>query len=338
MFAMESKTILLDHGAGGRASHELVERVFARRFANPALGPLDDAAVVEAPAGRLAISTDTFVVDPVVFPGGNIGSLAVHGTVNDLSCRGAVPRWLTAGFVLEEGLELALLEEVAEAMAAAAAEAGVAIVAGDTKVVGRGQADKLYINTAGVGLIPEGLELGGHLAAPGDAVLVSGTMGDHGVTILARREGLGLDAPLVSDSAPLNRMAAALVESCPGLHVMRDPTRGGLATTLNEIALASGVGLELEEAAIPVDPAVGGVCELLGLDPLYLANEGKLIAILPADQAEAGLAAMRAHPAGGGAALIGRVAQGKPRVWLATAVGGRRILDMLSGEPLPRIC
>jgi hydrogenase expression/formation protein HypE len=223
-------------------------------------------------------------------------------------------------------------------MAAAATEAGVAVVAGDTKVVGRGQADKLYINTAGVGLIPQGVELGGHLAAPGDAVLVSGTMGDHGVTILARREGLGLDAPLVSDSAPLNRMAAALLESCPGLHVLRDPTRGGLATTLNEIALASGVSLELDEAAIPVDPAVGGVCELLGLDPLYLANEGKLIAILPADQAEAGLAAMRAHPAGGNAALIGGVSQGKPRVWLATAVGGRRILDMLSGEPLPRIC
>jgi hydrogenase expression/formation protein HypE len=317
----------------------LVSRVFAKHLSNPVLDTMDDAAVVDAPAGRLAISTDTFVVDPIVFPGGNIGSLAVHGTVNDISCRGAKPLWLTAGFVLEEGLEVSLLEEVVQTMAQAAAEAGVSIVAGDTKVVGRGQADKIFINTAGVGVIPAGVEIGGHMAMPGDAVLVSGTMGDHGVTIMAQRGGLGLDAPLKSDSASLHGMAAALIKDCPGLHVLRDPTRGGLATTLNEIADSSGVALELNEDAIPVDPAVSGVCELLGLDPLYLANEGKLIAIMPEDQAQAALRAMQAHAKGAGAAVIGLVKEAPAgRVWLNTAVGGRRLLDMLSGEPLPRIC
>lgn len=334
-----NETILLDHGAGGRASHELVQRVFARHFSNPALDSLDDAAVVEAPAGRLAISTDTFVVDPIIFPGGNIGSLAVHGTVNDLCCRGARPLWLTAGFVLEEGLPLALLEEVVAAMAEAASAAGVAIVAGDTKVVGRGQADKVFINTAGVGVVAPGVEIGAHMARPGDAVLVSGSMGDHGVTILAQRAGLGLNAPLVSDSAALHQMAAGLIAACPGLHVLRDPTRGGLATTLNEIAASSRVALELDEGAIPVDAAVSGVCELLGLDSLYLANEGKLIAIVAEEQAPAALEAMRSHPKGGRAAIIGRVMEAPAgRVWLNTAVGGRRLLDMLSGEPLPRIC
>ncbi len=332
-------TILLDHGAGGRASHELLQRVFARHLANPVLESLDDAAVVEVESGRLAISTDTFVVDPLFFPGGNIGSLAVHGTVNDLACRGARPRWLTAGFVLEEGLPVAVLEEVVAAMAEAARACGVLVVAGDTKVVGRGQADKLFINTAGVGVIPPGVELGAHLARPGDAVLVSGSMGDHGVTILAAREGLGLEVPLVSDSAPLHQMAQALIQACPGLHVLRDPTRGGLATTLNEIAAASGVAIELTEAAIPVREAVAGACELLGLDPLYLANEGKLIAVVVPEAAEAALQTMRAHPAGAEAAVIGRVEEGPAgRVWMNTAVGGRRILDMLAGEPLPRIC
>jgi hydrogenase expression/formation protein HypE len=334
-----SETILLDHGAGGRASHEMVQRVFAKRLSNPLLDPMDDAAVVEVPAGRLAISTDSFVVDPIVFPGGNIGSLAVHGTVNDISCRGAKPLWLTAGFVLEEGLEVSLLEEVVQAMAEAAAEAGVSIVAGDTKVVGQGQADKVFINTTGVGVIPDGVEIGGHMARPGDSVLVSGTMGDHGVTIMAQRGGLGLDAPLKSDSAALHDMAASLITACPGLHVLRDPTRGGLATTLNEIAASSGVAMELDEDAIPVDGAVNGVCELLGLDPLYLANEGKLIAVMPEEQADAALKAMQKHPKGGGAAVIGRVIESPAgKVWLNTAVGGRRLLDMLSGEPLPRIC
>jgi len=336
---MASDTILLDHGAGGRASHELVKRVFAGRFANPLLDPLDDAAVLTPPPGRLAISTDTFVVDPVVFPGGNIGSLAVHGTVNDVCMRGARPLWLTVGFVLEEGLSIELLTTIVEAMATAAREAGVAIVAGDTKVVGRGQADKIFINTCGVGVIPDGLELGAHLARPGDAVLVSGSMGDHGVTILAQREGLNLDAPLKSDSAALNGLVADLLAACTGVHVLRDPTRGGLATTLNEIAATSQVAMELKEGAIPVDPVVQGVCELLGLDPLYLANEGKLICIVEGGQANAALQALQAHPLGRGAALIGQVKeQPAGRVWMHTRVGGGRIVDMLSGEPLPRIC
>jgi hydrogenase expression/formation protein HypE len=336
---MQSDTILLDHGAGGRASHELVARVFARHLANPILDSMDDAAVLTPPPGRLAISTDSFVVDPVEFPGGDIGSLAVHGTVNDVAMRGATPLWLTAGFVLEEGLSLALLERIVASMAAAARAAGVAIVAGDTKVVGRGQADKLFINTTGVGILPDGLELGAHLARPGDAILVSGSMGDHGVTIMAQRQGLGLDAPLRSDSAALNGLVADLLALCDRVHVLRDPTRGGLATTLNEIAQTSGVALELHERAIPINPTVAGVCELLGLDPLYLANEGKLICIVAGDQAEAALAALQAHPLGAGAAVIGRVLEApRSRVWLKTAVGGGRILDMLSGEPLPRIC
>lgn len=336
---MPSDTILLDHGAGGRASHELVARVFARHLANPVLDTMDDAAVLTPPPGRLAISTDSFVVDPIEFPGGDIGSLAVHGTVNDVAMRGATPLWLTAGFVLEEGLSLALLERIVASMAAAARAAGVAIIAGDTKVVGRGQADKLFINTTGVGILPDGLELGAHLARPGDAILVSGSMGDHGVTIMAQRQGLGLNAPLRSDSAALNGLVADLLAVCDGVHVLRDPTRGGLATTLNEIAQTSGVALELSEGAIPINPVVAGVCELLGLDPLYLANEGKLICIVAGDQAQAALGALRAHPLGAGAAVIGRVLEApRGRVWLQTAVGGGRILDMLSGEPLPRIC
>ncbi|MCA1988366.1 MAG: hydrogenase expression/formation protein HypE [Desulfarculus sp.] len=317
----------------------MVARVFARHLANPILDSMDDAAVLTPPPGRLAISTDSFVVDPIEFPGGDIGSLAVHGTVNDVAMRGARPLWLTAGFVLEEGLPLALLERVVASMAAAARAAGVAIIAGDTKVVGRGQADKLFINTTGVGVLPEGLELGAHLARPGDAILVSGSMGDHGVTIMAQRQGLGLEAPLRSDSAPLNGLVADLLAACAGVHVLRDPTRGGLATTLNEIAQTSGVALELYEGAIPINPAVAGVCELLGLDPLYLANEGKLICIVEGSQADKALATLKAHPLGAGAAVIGQVLEApRGRVWLKTTVGGGRILDMLSGEPLPRIC
>ncbi|MCB2192928.1 MAG: hydrogenase expression/formation protein HypE [Deltaproteobacteria bacterium] len=332
-------SILLDHGAGGKASAELVGSLFAKHLGNELLGQMDDAAVLEMPPGRLAVSTDSFVVDPIFFPGGDIGSLAVHGTVNDVAMRGAIPLYLTVGFVLEEGLAIADLERVVASMAAAAREAGVKVVAGDTKVVGRGQADKLFINTTGIGVIPSGLELGAARAKPGDAVLVSGTMGDHGVTIMASREGLGLDAPIASDSASLNHLAAALITACPGLRTLRDPTRGGLATALNEIAALSGVSIELDEAAIPIDPAVGGVCELLGLDPLYLANEGKLICIVEAGEAKTALEAMRADPRGKGGAIIGRCGGDRPgRVWINTSVGGRRILDMLSGEPLPRIC
>ncbi|BEQ15826.1 hydrogenase expression/formation protein HypE [Desulfoferula mesophila] len=331
--------ILLDHGAGGKASAELVAELFARHLGNELLGQMDDAAVLPPLGGRLAVSTDSFVVDPIFFPGGDIGSLAVHGTVNDVAMRGATPLYLTTGFVLEEGLPIGDLERVVASMGRAARQAGVKVVAGDTKVVGRGQADKLFINTTGIGVIPDGLELGAARARPGDAVLVSGTLGDHGVTILASREGLGLTAPIASDSAPLNHLAAGLIAACPGLRTLRDPTRGGLATALNEIAALSGVGIELEEAAIPIDPVVAGVCELLGLDPLYLANEGKLICIVEGSQAEAALAAMRSDPLGRRAALIGRCGgQRAGRVWSNTSVGGRRVLDMLSGEPLPRIC
>ena len=285
------------------------------------------------------MSTDTFTVDPIFFPGGDIGSLAVHGTVNDVTMRGGRPLFLTVGFVLEEGLPLADLERVVASMARAAREAGVKVIAGDTKVVGRGQADRLFINTTGIGVIPPGLELGAHLARPGDAVLISGSVGDHGVTIMAAREGLGLEAPLRSDSAALNGLAGGVMVACPGLRTLRDPTRGGLATALNEIAAASRVDMELDEAMVPIDPAVAGVCELLGLDPLYLANEGKLICIVDPNQAETALEALRAHPLGKRAAIIGRCGGAKPgKVWMNTAAGGRRILDMLSGEPLPRIC
>ena len=335
----EVDAITLDHGAGGRASQELVGRIFARHLGNPTLLTMDDAAVLEPPPGRLAMSTDSFVVDPIIFPGGDIGSLAVHGTVNDLAMRGARPLWLTCGFVLEEGLSLELLDQVVRSMARAAREAGVLVVAGDTKVVGRGQADQLFINTAGVGVVPDGVEIGAHQAQAGDALLVSGTVGDHGVTIMAQREGLGLTTSLASDSACLYPLVEALLAACPGVHTLRDPTRGGLATALNEIAQTSKVAMELDEASLPVDPAVAGVCELLGLDPLYLANEGKLICVVQGDQAERALAVMNKHPLGGRGAIIGRVMAGHPgRVWMNTAVGGRRILDMLTGEPLPRIC
>ena len=336
---MAHDKIMLDHGAGGKASAELVAELFAKHLGNEILGQMDDAAVIEPPPGRLAVSTDSFVVDPIFFPGGDIGSLAVHGTVNDVTMRGGRPLYLTAGFVLEEGLPMADLERVVASMGRAAAEAGVAVIAGDTKVVGRGQADKLFINTTGIGVIPAGLEIGAHLARPGDAIIVSGTVGDHGVTIMASREGLGLEAPLSSDSAALGGLAAKVMAACPGLRTLRDPTRGGLATALNEIAAASGVDMELTEAAIPIDPAVAGVCELLGLDPLYLANEGKLICIVDPAEAPAALAALQDHPLGQKAAVIGRCGQERPgKVWINTQVGGRRILDMLSGEPLPRIC
>jgi hydrogenase expression/formation protein HypE len=300
---------------------------------------MDDAAVLTPPPGRLAISTDSFVVDPIVFPGGDIGSLAVHGTVNDVAMRGAKPLWLTVGFVLEEGLSLALLTQVVESMARAAQEAGVLIVAGDTKVVGRGQADKLFINTTGVGVLPDGLDIGAHLAAPGDAVLVSGTMGDHGTTIMAAREGLNLDAPLKSDSAALNGLVASLLGACPGIHVLRDPTRGGVASSLNEIAQRSRVGIQMDENKIPVNSAVRSACELLGMDPLFVANEGKLLAIVPPDSAEAVLEAMRRHPLGQKAAIIGRVVEQHPGMLVArTGIGGTRVVPMQIGEQLPRIC
>ena len=332
--------IMLGHGSGGKLSHDLITRTFLPALAGPALSAGDDAGLIELPGGaRLAISTDSHVVWPLFFPGGDIGKLAVCGTVNDVAMLGARPLYLTAGFILEEGLELALLEKVVASMQAAAAEAGVQIVAGDTKVVQRGKADGLYINTAGVGLIPPGVTIGGAQARPGDVVLLSGPIGDHGIAVLAARGELGFETDLESDVAPLNGLVERLLDACPSVHVLRDPTRGGLGTTLNEIAHQSGVCIEIEEKAIPVRPQVAAACEMLGFDPLYIANEGKLVAILPVGQAEAGLAALRSHPYGREAVIIGTV-QPAPsgRVLLRTSLGSRRVVEMLAGELLPRIC
>ena len=342
---MDNELVLLAHGGGGVLSHELVERVFLKHLANQALGALEDASDITLvdDQGRLlgqpVLTTDSYVVRPIFFPGGDIGKLAVCGTVNDLSMRGARPMALSAGFILEEGLPLAHLERVVASMAATAQEAGVQIVAGDTKVVERGSADKIFINTAGVGLVPPGVQISGAGARPGDVVLLSGAIGDHGLAIMTHREGLRFESPLQSDCAPLNGLVQTMLEACPRIHVLRDPTRGGLATTLNELAWASGVGIEIEEASVPVHEAVRAASELLGLDPLYVANEGKLIAIVAERDAEPILAAMRAHPYSREAAIIGRVLAEHPRrVVLRTWLGTRRLLDVLAGEQLPRIC
>jgi hydrogenase expression/formation protein HypE len=331
----------LNHGAGGRAMAQLIEELFARAFANDYLGQGNDGAVLPAPAPgeRLVMATDAHVVTPLFFPGGDIGSLSVHGTVNDVAVMGARPLYLTASFILEEGFPLADLARIVQSMAAAARAAGVPVVTGDTKVVEQGKGDGVFISTTGLGALPAGRELGGALARPGDAVLVSGSMGDHGMAILAQRESLAFESEIVSDSAALHGLIDALLAAVPGVRVLRDPTRGGLATTLNEIARQSGVGMQLDEAAIPVNRQVAAACELLGLDPLYLANEGKLVVVCAPEDAEAALAALRAHPLGGAAARIGS-ATADPHhfVQVRTAFGGQRMLDWLSGEPLPRIC
>ena len=329
----------LTHGAGGRATAQLIAEVFAPHFDNAWLRQGNDQAIVPAPGGRLAMSTDCHVVTPLFFPGGDIGSLAVNGTVNDLAMGGARPLYLSAGFILEEGLPLADLARVARSMAAAAQTAGVQLVAGDTKVVERGKADGLFITTAGVGVVPDGVALDGANARPGDAVILSGALGDHGMAILSQREALGFDSPIESDCAALNGLVAHMLERCPSLRLLRDPTRGGLANTLNELCQQSGVGMCIDEAAVPVRPAVRAACEFFGLDPLYLANEGKLIAVCAAADAAALAAAMRAHPLGREAAVIGQVcADAHNFVRMTTAFGGERLLDWLHGEMLPRIC
>ncbi len=336
---MEPKTIQLDQGSGGRASHELISELFVAHFRNDFLDPMNDSAVLQIHGTRLAMTTDSYVVDPVVFPGGDIGSLAVHGTVNDLAMLGAEPLYLTAGFILEEGLDLETLRYIVSSMSLAAKMAGIHIVAGDTKVVPRGKADKLFINTAGIGVIPAHIQIDGSRARPGDAVLVSGTLGDHGMAVLCQREGLAFENEILSDSAPLHDMVARILDICPNLHVLRDPTRGGLATTLNEIAQQSRVGIRLFEEMLPIREDVAGACEMLGLDPLYVANEGKLIAIMPAEYAESVLRCIRSHPLGANAMCIGEVTDAEPgRVFLRTRIGGHRLIDMLRGEQLPRIC
>jgi hydrogenase expression/formation protein HypE len=345
---MSEKVIQMAHGSGGKVSHDLVENLFLRYLSNEALLRLEDSAVVELPsdrarasARRLALSTDSYVVSPIFFPGGDIGKLAVCGTVNDLSMSGARPLWLSAGFILEEGLALRDLERVVASMAATAEQAGVQVVTGDTKVVDRGSADRLFVNTAGVGLVPRGVAIGGDRARPGDVVILNGTIGDHGMTIMTQREGLKFESPLESDCAPLNGLVANLLEALPEgtIHCLRDPTRGGLATALNELAGQSNVGIEMDEGSVPVHDAVRGACELLGLDPLYVANEGKLVAIVAPEHAEAALAAMRGHEYGQEAAFVGQVTDThRGRVVLRTMLGSRRIIDMLAGEQLPRIC
>jgi len=330
--------VLLDYGSGGRASQRLINELFFKHLGNEILARMDDGAVLEV-GGRLAMSTDSFVVDPIEFPGGDIGSLAVHGTVNDIAMMGAKPLYLTCGFILEEGLEMAVLERIVASMGRAAKRAGVQVVAGDTKVVPHGAADKIFINTAGIGRVMCDPAPSGSRATVGDVVLVSGTMGDHGLTILSTREGLSFEAPVKSDSAALNGLVEKLLTAVPEVHVLRDPTRGGLATTLNEIAGQSQVGVELSEETIPIDPAVAGGCAVLGLDPLYLANEGKFLCVLPGDRTEAALAVLRADPLGARAALVGRVTPDHPgKVALVTPLGGKRLLGMLEGEQLPRIC
>lgn len=336
---MHAGTIQLDQGSGGRATHELVQDLFVKSLDNEYLSEMNDSALVTVPTGRIAMTTDSYVVDPVVFPGGNIGSLAVHGTVNDLAMRGAKPLYLTAGFILEEGLPRELLSQIVASMAEAAREAEVLIVAGDTKVVPRGKADKVFINTAGVGIVPPGVKIGGQYAQSGDAVLINGTIGDHGMAVLCKREGLAFENEIVSDSASLYGLVAKMLEACPTIHVLRDPTRGGVATTLNEIAQQSGVGIRLFEESLPIREDVAGACELLGLDPLYVANEGKVLAFVPSAAASAVLEAMRAHPRGKEACQVGEVVTNDAgRVFLRTRIGGHRLVDMLRGEQLPRIC
>ena len=329
----------MTHGSGGKAMAQLVRELFAAAFANPYLDQGNDQAAFDVPGGRMVMTTDGFVVSPLFFPGGDIGSLAVHGTVNDVAMAGAVPLHLTAGFIIEEGFPLADLKRVVESMAAAAREAGVAIVSGDTKVVERGKGDGLFITTTGIGLVPPGVAPSGDRARPGDVILVSGTMGDHGVAIMSTRDNLGFETAILSDSAALNGLVAAMVAAVPDVHVLRDPTRGGLATTLNEIAHQSGVGMRLRESDIPVRAQVAAACELLGLDPLYAANEGKLIAICTEEECDRLLSVMRDHPLGRDAVRIGCVVEDPHRfVQMETRFGGRRIVDWLTGEQLPRIC
>ena len=340
---MSQSSITLAHGSGGRAMHELVDQLIRQVFSNPLLDQGEDQARIplaklNALGNRLAFTTDSYVVTPLEFPGGNIGTLAINGTVNDLAVGGATPLYLSCGFIIEEGLTLETFKRILTAMRSAADAAGVAIVTGDTKVVQRGGADQLFINTAGVGVIAEGFNPSAGGAQVGDVVIVNGYLGDHGAAILNARGDLALDADIASDCAPLNRLVAAMFAACPAIHCLRDATRGGLATVLNEFAERSQVNIVLDEAQLPIRQPVRGMCEILGLDPLYLANEGKLVAVVPASSAEAVLTAMRQIPEGQDACVVGQVTAGKGHVILQTGFGGERIVDMLPGEQLPRIC
>ncbi len=337
-------TVVMGHGSGGKMMADLIQHLFAPLFNNELLAQLGDSTVLYFPVNgsgpaRLAFTTDSFVVSPLIFPGGDIGELAVNGTVNDLAMSGAKPTFLSAGFILEEGLPMETLGRIATSVAAACKLAGVQLVAGDTKVVNKGHGDGLYINTSGIGVIPSGVNIAPNRAQPGDAVIVSGTLGDHGMAIMSVREGLEFETLIESDTAPLNGLVDTMLAASPEIHCLRDATRGGLAAVLNELASASKVGIEFDERRVPVRAEVHAACELLGFDPFYVANEGKLVAIAPEAEAEAILAAMRAHPFGREAALIGRVVADHPNIVVArTGIGGSRVVDLPTGELLPRIC
>jgi len=333
------KEVVLAHGSGGKLSQRLLQSVVLPRFQNELLAPLHDGAIFELDGSRIAFSTDSYVVSPIFFPGGDIGTLAVHGTVNDLAMCGARPQYLSVAFILEEGLAMADFRRIVQSLHDAAKEAGVLLVTGDTKVVDRGKADKLFINTAGVGVVRAGVNVQPSRAQPGDKIIVNGPIAVHGIAIMSVREGLEFETKIASDTAPLNRLVESILDECEDIHVLRDPTRGGITSALSEIAQTAKVGMLLDEAQIPISEEVKGACEILGLDPLYVANEGKLLAILPAADAGRVLAAMRAHPLGQEAAIIGEVTADHPGyVLMKTRVGGTRVVDMLSGEQLPRIC
>lgn len=337
---MSGNKILLDHGSGGLASQQLISELFLKYLDNPTLHSLEDSAILANRPGRLAFTTDSYVVDPIFFPGGDIGKLAVHGTINDLAMRGAAPYCLSLGFILEEGFEMDELERVIISISAACREAGVPVVTGDTKVVPKGKGDKIFINTSGIGFVADGVDISSQNARAGDAVIVSGTIGDHGITIMTRRAGVSVQGDLQSDTMPLHTLVATLLRELPGdIHTLRDPTRGGVATTLNEVAQSSGLSIELRDEALPIRPQVRAACELLGLDPLYLANEGKCLVVVKGDAAEKALAIIRATPEGREAAIIGQLTAGKAgRVIINTPIGGARVVTPLQGLPLPRIC
>ena len=336
---MKTDQILLDHGGGGKISHSLIAETMLPVFDNSILSQLDDGAVFKIDDKQFAFSTDSYVVDPIFFPGGNIGDLAVNGTVNDLAMCGATPLYLSVGLIIEEGFSMADLEKILKAMHIAAKKAEVIIVTGDTKVVPKGAADKIFINSSGIGLIPEHIKISGHNARPGDKILLSGSIADHGITVLTQREGMDFDSPIISDTAPLNHMVKRMLLASEDIHVLRDPTRGGVGTSLNEIAISSKVGIRIYENKIPVKDEVSGICELLGFDPLYIANEGKLLAFVEADSSEEVLKTMRKDEFGKDACIIGEVISDNPgSVFMQTCIGGTRIVDMLTGEQLPRIC
>lgn len=331
--------ILPGHGSGGKLTSDLIEKIILPAFSNQALERLDDQAILDIEGSRLAFTTDSFVVTPIFFPGGDIGELAVNGTVNDLAMGGAKPLFLSLAFILEEGFAIRDFQRVVQSVREAAARAGVQVVTGDTKVVGRGSGDKVFITTSGIGVVRAGIEMSSSRVEPGDAILLSGTMGDHGIAILSQREGMAFDEPIESDTEPLHRLVEAILNVFPGVHAMRDPTRGGLAATLVEIASRQTLGMEIDETAVPVKDSVRGACEILGIDPFFVANEGKLVAFVPEEGADAVLAAMRAHPQGSAATRIGRVVEDRRGlVRVRTSIGGERILDLPFGEVLPRIC